>query len=94
MSKKTYQFGNPEDHELASIAGLIRAYADGARCNLQDGLFNPEMLEPLLNNIMAQSDRLAALIRQIRGWDVSTQKLQAAIARRDNGDEHWENELA
>jgi len=53
-------------HELNQPIGIIRAATSAALQDLAEGLFEPHEIEPLLKRILAQSDRLAAIIDNFR----------------------------
>ncbi len=53
-------------HELNQPIGIIRAATDAALADIDDGLFSPEEIEPLLNRILTQTDRLNAIINNFR----------------------------
>ncbi|MCU0499853.1 MAG: ATP-binding protein [Anaerolineae bacterium] len=53
-------------HELNQPIGVIRAATTAALSDLKDDLFRLDELEPLLNRILAQSDRLHRIIQRFR----------------------------
>lgn len=77
-------------HEINQPIGIIRAATDGALDEINEGRFNPEAIEPLLERILAQSDRLAAIIDNFRRFargdraDRETVNLNTVISRTVN----------
>ncbi|BAP55100.1 histidine kinase [Thioploca ingrica] len=53
-------------HEINQPVGIIRAATSAALADIQDNLFQPTELEPLLDKIYAQTDRLKTIIESFR----------------------------
>jgi C4-dicarboxylate-specific signal transduction histidine kinase len=53
-------------HEINQPVGIIRAATSAALSDIQDNLFQPTELEPLLNKIYAQTERLKNIIENFR----------------------------
>lgn len=53
-------------HEINQPVGIIRAATSAALSDLQDNLFQPTELKPLLNKIYAQTERLKNIIESFR----------------------------
>ncbi len=55
-------------HEMSQPAGSIRMAVGGARCLLRDGLFKPDEIEPLLEHLWGQTERLGNIINTFQGF--------------------------
>jgi C4-dicarboxylate-specific signal transduction histidine kinase len=55
-------------HELNQPIGIIRAITDAAISDLRSNLFKPEEIQPVLEKILVQTDRLARIIENLRGF--------------------------
>ncbi|MDM8529628.1 ATP-binding protein [Anaerolineales bacterium HSG25] len=55
-------------HELNQPLGLLRADVSGALLNIEDNLFQPEELKPLLEGMLTQLDRTGATIDNLRNF--------------------------
>ena len=70
-------------HELNQPIGIIRAMTDAALSDLRSGLWSPTEVQPLLEKILAQTERLARIIENLRAFARSdrTKREQVDLAK-------------
>ena len=70
-------------HQFNQPIGIIRAAASGALADLREGLFKPEELQPLLEKILRQTDRMSGITGGFRDFSRGDRTSREIVAMND-----------